>query len=130
MKKGSHALVRLQSTPIGAASSWYLGKVESDKDGVVSLSETCKVFELHHQDQKSGQTSVIYNVVHDRIVTDGVTSVSLTGAAWKEIGEEHVLWKYYQNALTDYRAVEAGIVLPVGDTKADGGTVASNTTEN
>ena len=130
MKKGSWVLIRLQGSPIGAASSWFLGKVVEKKDEWVSLDETCKVFELHHQDQKTGQTSIIFNVVHDKIITEGVTSVNLTGAAWKAVDEEHVLWKYYQNALTDFKASQAGLVVPQGDTKADGGITSDNTVGN
>ena len=128
MQKESLVIVRLNSTPIGAASSWYLGKVVEKKQDWACLTDTCKVFELHHQDQKTGQTSVLYNVVHDKIVTDGETWVNLTGTAWKAVDENHVLYKYYQNALTNYRTSESGLVVPQAETTADGGsaTLGSN----
>lgn len=110
MQDGDVVMFKLRTTPQGAISSWLIGKLQAAWQDRLDLSDVCKVYEVQSQNPKQPQP--IYTVLNDAVHTEQNIGLPMSSVDYyRVVAEGHVIWKFYQDSVQNFRAAKSGIIL-------------------
>lgn len=109
-------LLKSKENTFGVAH-YYIGELEEvSQDFEFKLSSACQIREMVMttvKPDKSQQQSIDYVVMPDDLTTEGILTVSESEVLMsREVLPSHRLYHLWKQAVSQYNAARAGIVLP------------------